>query len=356
MKPYWPSQYASLDFILPDASVAKEPIFPPDHARLLVVHRETQKITHDYFFNVGKYLNAHDSIFFNATRVEERRAKIVRKKSGKIFDCIFLKEVQADFLTHSPNTHRVWQVLLRNTRRIKEGEIFFAQRDATCSFTFHRENNLLYLVANKELTANVFTQIGQMPIPPYMERDAEEKDIATYQNFFLEKILEKEKIKGSAASPTASLHFTPELFKSLQNANIQFFPVCLDIGYGTFAPLTQENFLEKKLHAEHFFIPKSTVESFNSARRRIVLGTTALRAIISWQRYGVLEGETSLFITPEEKIEKIDGLITNFHLPQSSLLLLTAAFCGSTLLKHAYEEAIKNGYRFYSYGDAMLIL
>lgn len=315
----------------------------------MVVNRATGTIGHDHFYNLGTHLSAGDKIFYNATRVESRRAYLKRKNSEKLFECVFLKATR-DELT--------WQVLMRNIRRLKDGEILTAAKDATYEFILQRHDDQLYLSSNKRLGAADFARIGEMPIPPYMKRAANSSDSATYQNFFLDQIQEKEKIAGSAASPTAALHFTAELHGRLRAGGIEFHPVCLDIGYGTFAPLTRENFAKGELHAEHFYIPPTTESHLRAATsgRRVALGTTTLRAILSCQRYEANEGETQIFVKPGDKITGVEALITNFHLPKSSLLLLTAAFCGENLLLKAYTEAIRLKYRFYSYGDAMLII
>ncbi|HRP69354.1 MAG TPA: S-adenosylmethionine:tRNA ribosyltransferase-isomerase, partial [Turneriella sp.] len=321
-----------------------------------VLERKKQTITHDSFYNLGHYLKPNDAIFYNATRVEERRVSLVRQTTDKIFECIFLKKIKRDFSLSKNNAREEWQVLMRNIRRVRDGEIFYAQSDNAQTFIFHRNDQELFLSSTNPLDAAAFARIGEMPIPPYMQRAASADEARTYQNFFREQMHEHEKIEGSAASPTAALHFTPALYKSLQKQRIAFHPVCLDIGYGTFAPLTEENFAHATLHSEHYFIPNESALAFTQAARKIVLGTTALRALLSWQRLGAIEGETQLFIRPENSVTEIDGLITNFHLPQSSLLLLTAAFAGIDLVARAYQAAIDEGYRFFSYGDAMLIL
>lgn len=318
----------------------------------MVIDRVKETIKHEFFFDLGRYFSASDTIFYNATRVEERRAYLTRTEGGKIFECVFLKQ--------APNPGRkgwTWRVLMRNIRRLSDGTILRATKDATYEFTLYRDDEGVFLACNKPLTAADFARIGEMPIPPYMKRAAGSGDSETYQNYFKDQIAQKEKIQGSAATPTAALHFTPALHQAMRETGVAFYPVCLDIGYGTFAPLTEENFTNQRLHSEHYYIPPETKEKFTTpGGRKIVLGTTALRALLSFQKYGLDEGDTEIFVQPGDLIAGIDGLITNFHLPQSSLILLTAAFCGEKLLMRAYAEAIAHGYRFYSYGDAMLIL
>jgi len=345
VKLFWPAEYASLSFDLPEALIAKEPIKPADHARLMVVNREQKSISHDYFYNLGKYLKAGDAIVFNATRVEERRVFLKRDGSTRLYEAVFLRRL---------NPLR-WQVLMRNIRRVQNGSVFFAEKDSAYKFILFRDETL-ELEADRALTAAEFERIGEMPIPPYMQRRSAPDERASYQNFFKDQITQKEKIAGSAASPTAALHFTASLFDALAKAQVNFLPVCLDIGYATFAPLSEKNFSDNKLHTEHFYVPDATASVLDGGARKISLGTTSLRAILSRRIYAKNEGESEIFIKPPDSAAGVDGLITNFHLPGSSLILLTAAFCGTALLAEAYQEAIAQRYRFYSYGDAMLIL
>lgn len=354
MTAFWPAEYAELDFALPDEFIAKQPVQPADHARLLVVDRTTGNLTHDYFYNLGKYLTTGDAIFYNATRVEQRRAYLKKPDSDKLFECVFLKIAPE---TGAVLSRQIWQVLMRNIRRLKDGVALVAAQDESYRFILRRRGDGIFLESDIPLGEHDFGRIGEMPIPPYIRRAAAASEAETYQNFFRNQIEEKDKVTGSAASPTAALHFTGALFENLKAGGVGFFPVCLDIGYGTFAPLTAANFETGKLHSEHYYIPAATAEKLrNNAGRRVALGTTSLRALLSLQHYGTPEGDTEIFVRPGDAIAGVEGLITNFHLPQSSLILLTAAFCGRPLLAHAYREAIRLGYRFYSYGDAMLII
>lgn len=361
MEAYWPAEYAELDFDLPENLIATHPVEPPDIARLMVVNRGDSSIVHDVFSNLGSHLKAGDKIFYNATQVEARRVSLQRAGAMARFECVFLKTVNPDGFRSLPpgcEGREIWQVLMRNIRRLKDGEKLVATKAPEQDFIFFRDDNLLFLASSRSLTAADFLQIGEMPLPPYMHRPANDTDIQSYQNFFVKQMEQGDKIQGSAASPTASLHFTQQLYTKLKEQDIEFLPVCLDIGYGTFAPLTERNFVTGKLHAEHYYIPYLTAKAFASEdkRKKIVIGTTALRALLSFRRTALREGETDLFVQASETINEIDGLITNFHLPRSSLLLLVAAFCGKSLLAEAYRQAVQANYRFYSYGDAMLIL
>ncbi len=352
----WPSEYADLDFDLPEELIAKYPAEPADHARLMVIERAKQSITHDYFYNLGNYLLAGDAIIYNATHVEERRLHLKPVGSDKLIECVFLSRLPAS--PQSDGAGEQWQVLMRNIRRLKDGTVLHAAKDAAYEFVLSRDADKIFVTAKRSLTPTDFARIGEMPLPPYMKRAAEAKDSETYQNFFSRQIAEKDKVQGSVASPTAALHFTHNLYARLREKSVGFYPVCLDIGYGTFAPLTEENFTNKTLHSEHYFIPQATADLLPNAahRRRIALGTTSLRGLLSFHTYGRNEGETEIFIKPGDTLLGVEGLITNFHLPRSSLLLLVAAFAGRELTARAYREAVRQRYRFFSYGDAMLII
>jgi len=362
----WPAEYSDLDFDLPEDLIARHPAEPADSARLMVIRRSDQSITHSHFSRLGEYLTAGDNIFYNATRVEERRTYLQKPGSDKQFECVFLKKVApvalgaplSGELITGADTGEIWQVLMRNIRRLKDGAKLLAAKDQSYEFILSRNSGQIFLTTRRQLSAEDFARIGEMPLPPYLRRSATAKDSETYQNFFARQLNAAEKILGSAAAPTAALHFTGELYSRLAAQGVKFHPLCLDIGYGTFAPLTEQNFQTGKLHAEHFFIPPETAAAFQlkEPQRKLVLGTTALRALLTYARTGVSEGETEIFIRGNEVIGEIDGLITNFHLPRSSLLLLVSAFAGCKFLGRAYREAVERKYRFYSYGDAMLIL
>lgn len=352
MSEFWPAEYSDLDFDLPKEQIATEPADPADSARLMVVNRHSGNITHDIFANLGNHLAAGDAIYYNATRVEARRVRLKRADGEAQFECVFLKSVPHE------SAAQIWQVLMRNVRRLKDGAELVAVADSSYRFRLSRREEKLLLTTQRALSAEDFARLGEMPLPPYMHRVATERDAATYQNFFEQQMAEQEKIQGSAAAPTAALHFTTALYTKLHAQQVNFLPLCLDIGYGTFAPLTEKNFASGKLHAEHYYIPPATAAAFKAqtAARKVVLGTTALRALVSFERSDETEGETELFVRGDDRLTGIDALITNFHLPRSSLLLLVAAFCGKSLLAKAYHEALAQKYRFYSYGDAMLIL
>ena len=338
------------NFHLPEELIARYPAEKRDESRLMVVNRKNGTIQIEPMFrNIQNFLSNGDILVFNQTRVSKRRVYL-KNKSGREFECVFLEKKFQD-------GKEVWKCLIKNVRKIKPDEKLFSSR-VDVYFTMNRnEEGEIFLSPSVPITEDIFESVGTIPIPPYMKRKAEAADNERYQTIFA-------KSPGSVAAPTAGLHFTEELKSDIQKKGIQMVPVELCIGYGTFSPLTEKQMQEKKLHEEEFFIPENTLELLNASKgkqRIIALGTTSLRTLESSfdpvpARFVKKNGITDLFVQPGDRVGSIDGLITNFHLPESSLLLLVAAFAGKELILEAYHKAIENKMRFYSYGDAMLIV
>jgi len=333
------------DFELDDALIAR---FPPPHredARLLVVTRSTSTLhSMPSFPSLLSYLQKGDLLVFNNTKVSKRRVFLNTPK-GRLHECIFLEE-----------NNGLWYCLVRNSAKIKEGDLL-REVSGHIEFRYTRIGGKSYLMPSEPLTEAVFDRIGTIPIPPYLRRRAESSDEIRYQTVYA-------KVPGSVAAPTAGLHFTESLKTSLSSMGVGLAEITLSVGYGTFAPLEESQILEKKLHEESYEISESTAKVLNQTRKKgriIAVGTTTLRALESsfeksTKTYKSGTASTDIFITPDDSIASIDGLVTNFHLPASSILLLVAAFTGKDLVMKAYHKAIAEKYRFYSYGDAMLIL
>jgi len=337
------------NFHLPEELIARYPAEKRDESRLMIVNRKSGTIhIESVFRNIEKYFIKDDLLVFNETRVSKRRVYL-KNKSGREFECVFLEK-------NFSGDKEVWKCLLKNVRKLKPNEKLFSNRE-DIYFTLNRnEEGDIFLFPSVSISEEVFDSIGTIPIPPYMKRKAEAADNERYQTIFA-------KSPGSVAAPTAGLHFTAELKTSLQEKGVQMSSVELCIGYGTFSPLTEKQIQEKKLHEEEFRISEKTLADLNAAKgkqRIISLGTTTLRTLASsydanTARYTKQQGITNLFVQPGDRVDSIDGLITNFHLPESSLLLLVAAFAGKELILEAYHKAIESKMRFYSYGDAMFI-
>ena len=335
-------------FTLPPNLIAKYPVKPRDASKLMCIDKSTGAIQEHIFYELSNMLQEGDVLIFNNTKVEARRVKLYKIQDPSIiFDVLFLEN----------NKTAYWLFLTKKKKNIKMDDILVSVKNPKIKFKAHEKDNTLYLIEPFSLTDKDFLEIGEMPIPPYFERQATQDDILDYQSIFA-------KISGSIAAPTASLHFTKNLIETILKKNITIHFVNLKIGYGTFAPLRHENYIQNSLHEEQYEITEDVANFLKSKQynRLIAVGTTTLRVletvwnITNGQYNSHLQGKTNIFLRPPYKIKSIDGLITNFHLPDSSLLLLTSCILENTYLQTAYQQAIANSYRFYSYGDAMLIL
>ncbi|PJZ70913.1 tRNA preQ1(34) S-adenosylmethionine ribosyltransferase-isomerase QueA [Leptospira perolatii] len=342
-------ELSDFQFELPEDQIAKNPASSRDQSKLLVLDRSNgEKLEEKSFDCILKYLVSGDVLVVNNTKVSKRRVYLL-SSSGRRHEALFLGQ----------DRNANWKALVRNSRKLKIGEILRDEKTGSISFILcGKEKENVLLSAPSEFTEETFDRIGQTPIPPYFKRESTEEDDIRYQTVYARGL-------GSVAAPTAGLHFTPELIKRCKDSGIQFLELELKVGYGTFQPLTEENFQSKSLHEESYFLPEQTASKLNQARaqnRRIIsVGTTTLRVLEtaydpSLKMFRAGEGKSTLFLQPEDRIESSDGLITNFHLPQSSLLLLVCAFAKKEWVLSAYKYAISNHFRFFSYGDAMLIL
>lgn len=389
------------DFVLEESKIARYPTPERDGSKLMVLERKSGKIILEpKFRNIQEYLNPGDQIFFNETRVSPRRVYLKKKLdsignlgdslSERLHEAIFLEKwnpeeipLQGSKLSENPlpddlnsfeksisgsqETRGAWRCLVRNSKKIQIGDRLNSPSGEILFTCLGKWENETILLPSKDIGEEFFEREGQMPIPPYLKRQAEEMDRERYQTIFA-------KTTGSVAAPTAGLHLTEELRNKLTEKGVEFHPLLLEIGFGTFKPLTEDNLVNKKLHKEKITIPESTRivhrEAKKSGKRRIAIGTTTLRALEAMARSGNIPespdsagdskgdwmGETEIFLSPGDHIDTIDGLITNFHLPKSSLILLVSAFAGKELILEAYHKALENDYRFFSYGDAMLII
>jgi S-adenosylmethionine:tRNA ribosyltransferase-isomerase len=342
-----------LDYDLPAELIAQQP--PVDESRLLVLDRKTGAVTDSKFSSVGQYLSKGDCLVINNTKVLPARFFAQRNTGGKI-EGLFLQELTA----------RLWLVMLRGAGRVKIGEKI-RLKDKTgadyCSAELLEKpqgGEYTLKIESDDDLHTILGRIGFTPLPPYIKRGTDltqdEFDRRRYQTVFASS-------DGAVAAPTAGLHFTDELIDRLKNKGIQFASVTLHIGPGTFKPVTTETLEEHKMHSERFQIDKQNADIINktknSGRKIIAVGTTSVRVLESVAENGQVKpgcGETNLFIIPGYNFTIIDAMITNFHLPRSTLLALVAAFAGLDNILTAYRHAVQNSYRFYSYGDAMLIV
>lgn len=332
---------SEFDYYLPKKLIAQKPIAPRDHSRLMILNRKNQSITHDYFYNLGKYLKPTDVLVANDSRVIPARL-IGKKPSGGRIEILLLKKIKND----------LWETMLKG-KIFPETEIVFNKN--LNGILIQKNNQLGKIKFN--LTGQKFIKtiykIGQAPTPPYIKRISNLKE---YQTIYAKEA-------GSAAAPTAGFHFTKKLIKKLKKQGIQFEFVTLHVGLGTFQPVRVKNIKEHQIHPEWGEITGATAKKLNQVRqnrqRIIAVGTTSVRTLESFCRNKKIKsGEKWIdtFIYPGYKFKFVDGLITNFHLPKSTLIMLVSAWAGKKSIFQAYQQAIEKKYHFYSFGDAMLII
>ena len=334
------------DYNLPEELIAQVPIEKRDESRLMVLDKEKQTIEHKKFKDIIDFLEPGDCLVRNNTKVIPARL-YGKKDTGANVEFVLLKQIEGD----------IWESIVRPGNKLKPGskvifggglleaEILDILDDGTRKVKFKYDG----------IFNEILDQIGLMPLPPYIHESLKERD--RYQTVYA-------KYDGSAAAPTAGLHFTPELLKQIEEKGVKIANVTLHVGIGTFRPVKEENIEDHKMHTEHFYIKNEDVEKINSTKkagkRVIAVGTTSCRVLetIADEKTGLvreIEGDTGIYIYPGYKFKCIDGLITNFHLPKSTLLMLVSALGGREYILRAYEEAVKEKYRFFSFGDAMFI-
>jgi len=327
-----------------DASlIATEPVLPREQARLLVLTPRDRSITHRRIADMPDLLTPGDLLVVNDTRVRPARVK-GRKASGRFVDVLFVKAV----------TDRDWEVLLKGTWRA--GQVIEVAPDARLTVLGREGGRTVVRIEGPLPVTEWFQAHGRMPLPPYIKRPPNDQDREWYQTVFAKE-------EGAIAAPTAGLHFTSALLTQLAMRRVEVAKVTLHVGVGTFKPVTVDCIDEHRMEPEYVEVGAETVRAIEEAKRRkgkvVAVGTTVVRALESaasgpdtLQAY---RGETSFFIKPGYRFQIVEGLLTNFHLPQTTLLMLVSAFAGTEFLRQAYDEAVQMRYRFYSYGDAMLI-
>ena len=332
---------------LPQELIAQTPLEPRDSSRLMVLNRKTGEVSHSHFYNIMDYLRPGDCLILNDSRVLPARIYGIKEGTGAKVEFLLLNQKEQD----------VWEVLAGPGKRAKPGtffqfgggllraEVLKVCEDGNRIVRFHYQGNFY----------QILDQIGQMPLPHYIT--AELKDKERYQTVYAKDV-------GSAAAPTAGLHFTPELLKCVQEKGIKLAFVTLHVGLGTFRPVSAEVITDHKMHAEHYSISQEAVDTILETKKNggrvIAVGTTSCRTVESVATFeGELkacDGWTSIFIYPGYSFKVLDGLITNFHLPESTLIMLVSALAGRENILHAYEIAVREKYRFFSFGDAMIII
>jgi len=346
---------SEFDFGLPEELIANYPTENRDDARLMVIHRETGKIEHKIFKDVLDYFSEGDVMVMNNTRVFPARMYGNKEKTGAKIEVFLLRELNRESL--------LWDVLVDPARKIRIGnKLYFGEDDSLVAEvidnTTSRGRTLRFLFDGpyEDFKAKI-TELGETPLPKYIKREVEPEDEERYQTIFA-------KVEGAVAAPTAGLHFSRQLLKRLELKGIDFAEVTLHVGLGTFRSVEVEDLTKHKMDSEQVIISQEASDMVNNAKRKkqrvCAIGTTAMRSIeTSVSTDGFLkpyDGWTNKFIFPPYEFSIADSIITNFHTPLSTLLMMISAFAGHDLMMKAYKEAIKENYRFYSYGDAMLII
>lgn len=333
---------------LPKEYIAQTPIEPRDHSRMLVVHRSEDRIEHRHFYDILDYLTDKDCLILNDTRVLPARLYGIKEGTGARVEFLLLNQKEKD----------VWEVITGPGKRAKEGTKFsFGDGilHAEVLSVLGNGNRLAKFTYEGDTIFPVLEKIGEMPLPHYITKKLENGE--RYQTVYSKEL-------GSAAAPTAGLHFTPELLQKIRDKGVKIGFVTLHVGIGTFRPVKAENIEDHHMHSEHYHLPKETADLINQTKanggRVIAVGTTSCRTLESVATYcgEIREADdwTSIFIYPGYKFKCIDGLLTNFHLPESTLIMLVSAFYDREKVLEIYKTAVQEKYRFFSFGDCMLLI
>ena len=333
------------DYELPSELIAQTPLLKRDSSKLLVLDKENGNLEHKHFSDIIDYLSKGDVLVLNDTKVLPARIIGTKEDTNAVIELLMLKDKGND----------IWEVLSKPAKRIKIGTIvkFSDKLKAEC-IGLGEEGIRIFKFIYNGIFLEILDELGEMPLPPYIHEKLKDKD--RYNTVYAKNL-------GSAAAPTAGLHFTPELLKRIKEKGIEIEYITLHVGLGTFRPVNVEDVTKHKMHSEFYQMSKETAESLNKAkkdgRRIISVGTTSTRTLETiinlYGEFKECSGWTDIFIYPGYEFKAIDALITNFHLPKSTLIMLVSALAGKENIMNAYKEAVRKGYRFFSFGDSMFI-
>lgn len=331
---------------LPKELIAQTPVEPRDHSRLMVVDRKTGQIQHKHFYDIIDQLNENDCLVLNNTRVLPARLFGIKEETG----------AHVEFLLLTNKGNDVWEVITGPGKRAKKGSRFtFADGLLKCEIVDVLDGgNRLAKFEYDGIFYNILDKVGRTPLPPYITEELQNKE--RYQTVYSKQL-------GSAAAPTAGLHFTDELLEKIKNKGVQIGYVTLHVGLGTFRPVKADDITQHHMHSEHYWLPKETAEIINETKKKggrvVAVGTTSCRTLeaVGTEKGKIEESEgwTDIFIYPGYEFKCIDALITNFHLPESTLIMLVSAFCGYENTMNFYKTAVEEKYRFFSFGDAVFL-
>lgn len=335
----------NFDYQLPQELIAQSPIKNRSDSRLLVMDKQTGELTDSVFKNIKDYLHKGDVLVLNDTKVLPARIFGQKEDTGAKIELLLLKNIEKD----------IWECLCRPFKRVKVGSKIVFNDDLSCEVIEKLEEGIIHVnFAYQGIFIEIIEKLGLMPLPPYIHEEL--KDQSRYQTVYA-------KYLGSAAAPTAGLHFTKELLKEIESMGVEILYVTLHVGLGTFRPVQETDITKHKMHYESFSMTKEVADKLNEAKKKqrkiYAVGTTSTRTLeaimTKYQRFVECNESTNIFIYPGYEFKAIDGLITNFHLPKSTLLMLVSALASKDKILNAYHHAIEERYRFFSFGDAMFI-
>ena len=336
---------SDFDYELPEELIAQTPIKTRDQSRLMVLDKKTGEVVHKHFYDIKSELHKGDVLVLNDTKVIPARLIGTKEDTGAVIELLLLKDLG----------NNIWECLSRPAKRLKVGTIVTFQDKLKAKVVEKKEEGIVHVKLLYEgILMEILDELGMMPLPPYIHEKLEDKD--RYQTVYAKNI-------GSAAAPTAGLHFTEELLEEVKSMGVEIVFVTLHVGLGTFRPVEEENILEHHMHTEFYQMNKEVADQLNKAKKEgrkiYAVGTTSTRTLETimhkYHEFRECSGNTDIFIYPGFEFMAIDGLITNFHLPKSTLLMLVSALSSREIILNAYKEAVKEKYRFFSFGDAMFI-
>jgi S-adenosylmethionine:tRNA ribosyltransferase-isomerase len=327
---------SELDYELPEDLIAQSPVEPRDASRLMVVDVRRGTITHHTFSDLPRFLLPGDALVLNETKVLPARVKANKPTGGEV-ELLFLRDL-------GPDHGGAWDVLARPSKRLRPGLWLTAGGDRLELLESLGDGHWAVFAPD---VPGLLERRGRMPLPPYISPTPE--TVSRYQTVYARN-------EGSAAAPTAGFHFTGRVLQDAERAGARIARITLHVGVGTFEPVRTERLEDHRMHSEHYSVPREAAQTVQRARRVVAAGTTAARALETWSADGNAEGESKLFVYPGYRWRAVDTLLTNFHLPRSTLLAMVMSFGGEELVREAYRTAVRERYRFYSFGDAMLLV
>jgi len=341
---------SDFDYAFPKELIANFPIKERDHSKLMVINRKDESITYKHFYDIADYMNPGDLLVVNETRVYPARLWAVKDRTDAKVEVFLLRELE----------NSLWEVMVKPARKVRIGNKLTIADGVQCDVIDNTVSGGRVVRFNgipQETLYKLIDEIGQSPLPPYIDREPTDEDKIKYQTVYAKR-------RGAVAAPTAGLHFTEALLQKIRDKGVKIYPVVLHIGLGTFRPVTVEDLTRHRMDSEYFEVSAETAIAINEAKakgKRIIgVGTSVARTLetvtVSGFQISPRRGWTDKFIHPPYDFKMVDVLITNFHQPKSTLLMLVAAFANYPLIMRAYKEAVKKKYRFFSYGDAMIII